>query len=400
MHVSRKMFTRTVWLLGLVSLFTDMASEMLYPAMPLYLKSIGFSVIGIGILEGLAEAVAGLSKGYFGQLSDRSARRAPFVQWGYLLSALSKPLMAVWAAPLWVLGARAADRLGKGIRTGARDALLSAEALPGTRARVFGFHRGMDTLGAALGPLLALAYLWQFPGQYRTLFLLAVAPGLAATALTLFVRDKPAAITPAPRPGFFSFLVYIRQSGRAYRRLLGGLLAFALVNSSDLFLLMLLKHHGVSDTALIGFYIFYNLVYALAALPAGWLGDRWGVKAALVSGLLAFAVVYGGFAVSSQWWQFGLLFFLYGIYAALSEGIAKAWIGHLTPASEMATAVGAYEALRSVAALLASTLAGLAWYRFGPGLLFGLSAGLAALIALYFILKVRAFGPPAGGNQK
>ncbi|MCB9301740.1 MAG: MFS transporter [Lewinellaceae bacterium] len=382
----QQLFTRTVWLLGLVSLFTDMASEMLYPVMPLYLKSIGFSVIGIGILEGLAEATAGLSKGYFGKLSDLRARRAPFVQWGYLLSALSKPLMAVWTAPLWVLGARTTDRLGKGIRTGARDAMLSAEATPATRARVFGFHRAMDTLGAAIGPFLALLFLWRFPEHYRTLFLLAFAPGLAAVGVTLLLKDRPAA--PAPgreKAGFLSFLRYIPQSSQGYRRLLIGLLAFALVNSSDIFLLLMLKYKGVSDMALIGFYIFYNLIYALAALPAGSLGDRWGLKPTFVTGLLIFALVYGGMAVAGQWWQFGLLFLLYGLYAALTEGIAKAWISHLAEQRDMATAIGAYEGLRSITTLLASTLAGIIWYQFSPTALFGLTAILVMGIVLYFV---------------
>lgn len=389
-HSMKTLLTRTVWLLGLVSLFTDMASEMLYPIMPLYLESIGFSVLGIGILEGIAEATAGLSKGYFGKLSDYRARKAPFVQLGYLLSALSKPLMAVWTAPLWVLGARTTDRLGKGIRTGARDALLAAEATSATRARIFGFHRGMDTLGAAIGPMLALFFLWAYPENYRTLFVLALFPGLLAVGFTLLLKE-PAEALPVRReegrgsPGFFAFLKYVPESSPAYRRLLWGLLAFALVNSSDLFLLLLLKYKGISDSVLIGFYIFYNLVYALAAYPAGGLADRWGLKPAFVSGLLLFAVVYGGMALADNWWHFGLLFLLYGLYAALTEGVAKAWISNLSKAEERATAIGTYEGLRSVATLLASSLAGLVWYQFSPAMLFGVTALLVLGIAGYFI---------------
>ncbi len=385
------LLTRTIWLLGLVSLFTDMASEMLYPIMPLYLESIGFSVLGIGILEGIAEATAGLSKGYFGKLSDYRARKVPFVQLGYLLSALSKPLMAVWTAPLWVLGARTTDRLGKGIRTGARDALLAAEGSYATRARIFGFHRGMDTLGAAIGPLLALLFLWVYPEHYRTLFLLAFLPGLVAVGFTFLLKEPPAAETPkkgGAGPGFFSFLKYIPESSPAYRRLLWGLLAFALVNSSDLFLLLLLKYKGLSDSALIGFYIFYNLVYALAAFPAGSLADRWGLKPAFISGLLLFAAVYGGMALAGAWWHFGLLFLLYGLYAALTEGVAKAWISNLAGAEERATAIGTYEGLRSVATLLASALAGLVWLQFGPAVLFGATAVLVMGIAGYFHWRV------------
>lgn len=145
--------SRTVWVLSLVSLCTDIASEMLYPIMPLYLQSIQFSVVFIGVLEGVAEAIAGISKGYFGKLSDTKGLRVPFIRWGYGLSAISKPMMAVFTHPLWVLLARSTDRIGKGIRTGARDAMLSDEATPQTKARIFGFHRSMDTLGAVIGLL-------------------------------------------------------------------------------------------------------------------------------------------------------------------------------------------------------------------------------------------------------
>ncbi|MGZ5286000.1 MAG: MFS transporter, partial [Flavisolibacter sp.] len=147
-----------------MSLLTDTASEMLYPIMPLYLKTIGFSIVLIGILEGVAEATAGISKGYFGKLSDTSGRRVPFVQIGYAFSAISKPMMAAFIHPLWIFFTRTIDRFGKGIRTGARDAILSDEATPRTKAKVFGFHRSMDTLGAVLGPALALLYLYYNPG--------------------------------------------------------------------------------------------------------------------------------------------------------------------------------------------------------------------------------------------
>lgn len=198
--------TRAVWLLSLISLFTDLASEMLYPIMPLYLQSIGFSVFFIGLLEGVAEAVTCLSKGYFGQWSDRLGRRVPFVRWGYGLSALSKPLLAVLATPAWVLLARTVDRVGKGLRTGARDALLSDEATPENKAKVFGFHRSMDTLGAVLGPTAALLWLAARPGQFRPLFLWAFVPGLLAVAFTLRLGERPAAPLPRPvRPFWASF---------------------------------------------------------------------------------------------------------------------------------------------------------------------------------------------------
>jgi sugar phosphate permease len=248
-----KAISRTIWILGLISLFTDMASEMLYPVMPIYLKSIGFSIVLIGVLEGVAEATAGLSKGYFGMRSDQLGRRAPFVQWGYSLSAISKPMMAMFIAPLWIFFARTIDRLGKGIRTGARDALLNDEATPATKGRVFGFHRSMDTMGAVLGPALALVYLYFRPGDYVPLFFIAFAPGVLAILLSFLLKESRKTVAAPPKSfSFFAFLRYWRESPAAYRKLTAGLLFFALFNSSDVFLLLQAKNAGLSDTGTIG----------------------------------------------------------------------------------------------------------------------------------------------------
>lgn len=251
-----RVITRTIWILSLVSLFTDVASEMLYPVMPIYLKSIGFSVVLIGVLEGFAEAVAGLSKGYFGKQSDDHGRRLPFVRWGYLLSALSKPMLGFFSFPLWIFSARTLDRIGKGVRTGARDAMLSEESSAATKAQVFGFHRSMDTLGAAIGPLGALLFLYFFPERYKALFFVAAAPGFAAIVLTFLLHDKPSARKAGKsRPGFLDFLKYWKVSPPLYRRLVIGLLVFALFNSSDVFLLLSIKERGWSDTAVLGVYL-------------------------------------------------------------------------------------------------------------------------------------------------
>lgn len=386
--MTKTILTRTVWLLAIVSLFTDMASEMLYPVMPLYLESIGFSIVLIGVLEGVAEATAGFSKGYFGKWSDSANHRAPFVQFGYLLSALSKPLMAVWTWTWWVFFARTTDRLGKGIRTAARDALLAEEATPETKGRVFGFHRGMDTLGAAIGPALALLFLYFYPEDYRTLFLIALLPGLLAVSASFLIKEKNDKKTnPKAGPGsFFSFLQYIPESSRDYKRLLAGLLAFTVINSSDVFLLLALKHHGLQDTTLIGIYIFYNLVYALAAFPAGILADRWGMHPLFILGLLFFAFVYLGIASAQEWYVFAGLFFLYGLYAACTEGVAKAWISKVVAKDKLATAIGTYESLKSIAALIASAMAGLVWYQLGSHVLFVATAVAVLGIAAYFSL--------------
>ncbi|MCB2408562.1 MFS transporter [Hymenobacter lucidus] len=378
-----KYLTRTIWLLSLVSLFTDLASEMLYPVMPLYLQSIGFSVVLIGVLEGVAEATAGLSKGYFGQWSDRLGRRLPFVQWGYGLSALSKPMLAVLTAPWWVFLARTTDRLGKGLRTGARDALLSDETTPKNKGRVFGFHRSLDTLGAVLGPVLALLWLAARPGDYRLLFLLAFLPGLAAVGITLAVHEKPKVPSAQPVRPFWASFSYWQRAPSSYRRVASGLLVFAFFNSADTFLLLLARQRGLPDATVIGLYIFYNLVYALSALPAGHLSDRLGPRPMLVTGLLLFSLVYAGMTQAHELLVFALLFGLYGLYAAATEGISKAWLSNLCVPADTGAALGTYAGLSSIAALLASALTGLVWQLFGSTAAFGLSAAVAAGVALF-----------------
>ncbi len=379
-----KKITRTVWILSLVSLFTDMASEMLYPIMPLYLKSIGFSIFLIGILEGVAEATAGLSKGYFGKLSDSTGKRMPFVQWGYALSAISKPLMGIFIAPLWIFFVRTIDRIGKGIRTGARDAVLSDEATAETKGTIFGFHRSMDTLGAVLGPLLALAYLQFYPEDYKTLFFIAFAPGVLAVVCALLMKDKN--VVPKNtklKTSFFSFLDYWKQSPAMYRKLVTGLLIFTLFNSSDIFLLLKIKQTGVTDSHVITVYIFYNLVYAIAAFPLGILADKIGLKKIFISGLFIFAIVYASMAYATLPYQFYIVFFLYGVYAAATEGIAKAWISNISAKEDTATAIGTYSAFQSICTMIASSLAGFIWYKFGSNTTFLLSAVMVFLVVLY-----------------
>jgi len=383
-----KNITKTVWALSLVSLFTDISSEMLYPIMPVYLKSIGFSIVLIGVLEGFAEATAGLSKGYFGKLSDLKGKRLPFVQLGYFFSALSKPMMAVFTWTAWVFSARTLDRLGKGVRTGARDAILSDEATPATKGTVFGFHRAMDTLGASIGPLAALAFLYYFPESYQALFYLAFVPGMLGVFTTFFVKEKQHQIQVTRQSvNFFSFLKYISQSKPEYRKLLIGLLIFTLFNSSDVFLLLMLKHHGFSDTAMIGAYIFYNLVYAVFAYPAGVVADKIGLKKMFIIGLIIFVITYLGMAISKDWLVMYLLFFLYGIYASCTEGISKAWISNACDKKDTATAIGTYEGLRSITAMLASSLAGLIWFYASPQATF-LVTGIGVAIAAGYFMRI------------
>jgi len=381
-----KYISRTVWILSLISLFTDTASEMLYPIMPIYLKTIGFSIVLIGILEGVAEATAGISKGYFGKLSDTTGRRAPFVQIGYTLSAISKPMMALFVYPLWIFFARTIDRFGKGIRTGARDAILSDEATSATKGKVFGFHRSMDTLGAVIGPSLALVYLYFNPQDYKTLFYIAFFPGLLAILSTFYLKDKKKPdIQPKVSTPFFSFLKYWKASPTAYRKLVIGLLVFTLFNSSDVFLLLKAKQSGMDDTMVIGAYIFYNIIYALFAFPVGILADRVGLKKIFIIGLVLFAAVYFGMAVNTNLYFFFGLFFLYGVYASATEGISKAWISNITNKKDTATAIGTYTGLQSICTMLASSLTGLIWFQYGATAAFVATASVTVFVIVYFI---------------
>ena len=384
-----KYITRTVWVLSLISLFTDMASEMLYPIMPIYLKSIGFSIVLIGVLEGIAEATAGLSKGYFGKLSDSSGKRVPFVQIGYSLSAISKPMMALFIYPVWIFFSRTIDRLGKGIRTGARDALLSDEAEPSVKGKVFGFHRSMDTLGAAIGPALALLYLYYYPGDYINLFYIAFIPGMLAIFATFLLKEKrKGVIKVQKRVSFFSSFTYWKSGPSSYRALVGGLIVFALFNSSDVFILLKAKESGMDDTMVIGAYIFYNLIYALAAYPMGIIADNIGLKKVFITGLFIFALVYFGLAYSENLYVYFTLFFLYGIYAAATEGISKAWISLITDKKNTATALGTYSGFQSISALLASTLTGFIWYGFGATVAFLTTACVSVVVGLYFLIRI------------
>lgn len=358
--------------------------------MPIYLKSIGFSIVLIGILEGVAEATAGLSKGYFGKLSDVTGRRVPFVQAGYALSAISKPMMAVFIFPLWIFFARTIDRFGKGIRTGARDAILSDEATPATKGKIFGFHRSMDTFGAVIGPAFALLYLYYNPEDYKTLFFIAFVPGLIAVLSSVYLKDKRRNKERSGiRTPFFSFLKYWKVSPNAYRKLVIGLLAFTLFNSSDVFLLLQAKQSGLNDSMVIGVYIFYNLIYALFAFPIGILADKVGLKKIFITGLALFALVYFGMSVNKNLYLFFGLFFLYGVYAAATEGISKAWISNISDRKDTATAIGTFTGLQSICAMIASSLTGLIWFWLGAKIAFLMTAGVTVLVLIYFLTVPR-----------
>jgi MFS family permease len=382
-----KVINRTVWILSLVSLFADIASEMLYPIVPVYLKEIGFSVLLIGILEGFANFIAGLSKGYFGKLSDEKGKRLPFIKWGYTLSALSKPMMAMLKNPLWIFFSRATDRLGKGLRTAPRDALLSQNARPETKARVFGLHRSMDTLGAAIGPVIALIYLYLNPGSYAMVFYLAFLPGMISVALIFFLKEKIHPVSTLGKGNFFSFFKYWKIAPQGYKKLVTGLLFLALFNSSDIFLLLKAKELTGSDELTIGAYILYNLVFALGSYPLGALADRIGIRKVFLSGLILFAIVYFLFGFSDSTALIFFAFIVYGLYAAATEGITKAWITNMVHDKNTGTAIGFYTSCESICAFLASIIAGLLWTSFGSTTTFWATSAASLIVLIYFLIS-------------
>jgi len=384
-----KNITRLVWILSLVSMFADIASEMLYPIIPVYLQNIGFSIFLIGVLEGLAEATAGLSKGYFGNWSDRIGKRMPFVRVGYFLSALSKPMMAVFVYPIWIFFSRTIDRLGKGFRTAPRDALLSGEATLKTKGQVFSFHRGWDTLGAVFGPALALLFLYFYPGQLRWLFYIAFVPGIISVGITYFRKEKPLPTKKQKSsPGFFSFFKYWKIASPTYKRLIVGLITFSLFNSSDMVLLLKVNEATGSENNVLMVYIFYNLVYALAAFPLGLLADRIGIKKIFLFGLILFSGIYFGMAEAGNNTLFYVLFGIYGIYMAATEGISKAWVAGLVKNEEVGTAMGLFVALQSIALMVASAFAGLLWTFYGASATFLLTAIMSILVFLFMLFFV------------
>jgi MFS family permease len=316
---------------------------------------------------------------------------------GYLLSAISKPLMATFVFPLWIFFVRTVDRLGKGVRTAARDALLSQEATKETKARVFGFHRGMDTVGAAIGPTLALLFLFFYPGEYKTLFYLAFIPGILSILFIFLLKEKKQPVSTLGKGNFFSFFKYWKIASPEFKKVTTGLLLFALFNSSDIFLLLITKETignetinilnvtFNADTLTIAAYVLYNLVYALFSYPMGALADKFGFRSTIITGLLLFAIVYGGFAFGPSIPVIFILFSVYGIYAAATEGVIKAWITNLSGNQNTATAIGFYTSCESICALCASIIAGTIWGVWGSAATFLITASVAVIIIIYLL---------------
>jgi MFS family permease len=365
--------------LGAVSLLTDTSTEMVYPLLPLFLtRTLGAGVGFVGLVEGVAESTASLLKLTSGWLSDRLRRRKVLVVWGYSLSSLTRPLMAMALLPSHVLGIRFLDRIGKGIRTSPRDALIADSTPADGRGAAFGFHRAMDHLGAVLGPVLTFFLLPLVGGDYRAIFWLASIPAALCVAVLLAtVREVTAEGPPTRLP-----LLTLRPYDGRFKGFLCIVGLFTLGNSSDAFLLLRARQAGVEDVAVPLLWAALHVVKSTSSLGAGILSDRIGRRGAIVAGWLVYAVVYAGFAVVGSVWQVWGLFLVYGLYFGLTEGVEKALVADLTPAATRASAYGIYHTAIGVMALPASLLTGWLWQWFGAGVAFGTGAVLAAAAAV------------------
>ncbi|MEG8946509.1 MFS transporter [Rosettibacter firmus] len=374
---------RAVLVLGLISLFTDFASEMLYPVTPIFLTTIlGSSMTIVGIIEGVAEVTAGFLKGIFGALSDKIGKRSIFVKIGYGISGIVKPLPGLFPSIFTVIFSRITDRIGKGIRTAPRDALLSSYSNNNSGA-IFGFHRGMDTLGAVIGPLSAILLLHIFPGNYILIFLLAFIPSVIAIIFTLFVKDV--AIQKRKEEKFL-IKNFWKSAPKNYKVILMLLTIFSLVNSSDVFLILRSQNISHSDiTAILG-YVFYNFIYAFSSYPIGTLSDKLGKKKVFASGLLIFSLVYFVFAINKEPLIVWLCFAFYGIYASSTEGVAKAWISDMIDINLRGSAIGLLTTLMSFGVMLGSVITGILWDYFGALVPFIISSIISFIIALIILI--------------
>jgi MFS family permease len=375
--------------LGAVSLLTDASTEMVYPLLPLFLtRTLGAGTAFVGLVEGLAESTASLLKLLSGWLSDRLGRRKALVAWGYGVSSLTRPLMAMALLPIHVLGIRFLDRIGKGVRTSPRDALIADSTPPEARGAAFGFHRAMDHLGAVVGPVLAYFLLPLVGGSYRAIFWLAGVPAaLCILVLIVAVREVPAQGPPARLP-----LLTLRPYDRRFKGFLCIVTLFTLGNSSDAFLLLRAREAGVPEGALPLLWAALHGVKSTVSLGGGVLSDRIGRRGTIVGGWLTYAAVYAGFAALGNASQAWALFLVYGLYFGLTEGVEKALVADLAPVAARASAYGVYHTAIGITALPASLLTGWLWQAFGPGVAFGAGAGLAATAAVLLWALLREPG--------
>jgi MFS family permease len=378
--------TGNVLILGIVSLLTDISSEMIYPLLPLFLTTVlGGGPAFLGLIEGVAESTASILKLVSGVMSDRVRARKGLVLGGYGISALARPLIALAASPLAVLFIRFADRVGKGIRTSPRDALIADSIDPEVRGKAYGFHRSMDHAGALVGPLVATLLLTWFVTDIRSVFLLSAIPGaLAVLLIVLKVREPAPAVTRRGDAGFLGVL----PKGRLRTYLLI-LLIFTLGNSSDAFLLLRAGQLGVTPARIPLLWTFFHLVKMVSTMPFGALSDRIGRRGMIVAGWGVYALAYIGFAFAATELHIWLLFAFYGLFYGLTEGVEKAMLADIAEPGERGAAFGWYNCATGIGALPASMIFGFIWQRSGPLAAFGFGAVLALIAAAALLLLIR-----------
>jgi len=362
--------------LSAVSFFTDVSSEMIYPLIPIFLSTVlGAGAGAVGVVEGAAETTAALLKLVSGWLSDRLEKRKPLVVAGYAIATFARPLIALTTSVAQVLAVRMSDRVGKGIRTSPRDALIADSVDRSVRGKAFGFHRASDHAGAVVGPLLAFAILQWEGAPLRLLFWLAAVPGFIALAvLIIAVKDRPHEVVRASAPSLAQPL------GRRFWAYLAVLLVFTLGNSTDAFLLLRASQLGVSAALIPVLWAMLHVVKSASSTPGGSLSDRIGRKPLIVAGWAVYALVYFAFGQATREWQAWLVFAIYGVYFGLTEGVEKALVTDLVPAGRRGSAFGWYNLAIGLGALPASVLFGAIWDRFGSGVAFTFGA-IMALVA-------------------
>jgi MFS family permease len=375
--------TGNVLIFGLVSLFTDISSEMIYPLLPFFLTTVlGAGPAFLGVVEGVAESTASLLKLVSGIVSDRVKGRKRLVLTGYTISSLARPLMAVAATPLAVLFIRFADRVGKGIRTSPRDALIADSVDPSLRGRAFGFHRSMDHAGALIGPLVATALLAWAGVDMRTVFWLAAIPGgVAVLLIILKVSDVQRVIVPGKSP------LGVLPTGRLRTYLLI-LFIFTLGNSSDIFLLLRAGQLGIAPAFIPLLWAFFHVVKMLSSMPFGALSDRIGRRGVIVAGWGVYALSYAGFACAATSFHIWMLFAFYGLFYGLTEGVEKALLADIAPPEERGSSFGWYNFAIGAGSLPASIIFGLVWQKAGTKAAFGLGALLACLAAILLVVFI------------
>jgi MFS family permease len=391
---------------GVVSFFMDVSSEMVYSLVPIFLSAVlGATPAVIGLIEGIAESTASLLKMIAGWISDKLGRRKPLMVFGYGISTLSRPLLALAGGWGMVLGSRFVDRFGKGVRTAPRDAIVADSSPRSQLGRSFGFHRAMDQLGAVVGPAVAFVILAVRPGGYRTVFWISMIPGVMCVAVIwLFIRERRRArmgAAPAQaRPGGASGTASSSDEGetlwRRLRRLRGPLLSylvvtaiFSLGNSSDAFLILRAqKSLGVATVLIPILYLVFNFVYSAVSIPAGLLADRVGRRKVALAGFAVFAVTYTWMALASSAAAAWGVFVVYGLYMGISDGNGRALLGEFSSAARRGTAYGAYHMVVGLAALPASVIAGVLWDRVSPSAPFWVGAGAAVLAGILMLALV------------